>query len=82
MRQILTHSSQIGKIIAARRRAMKLTQRSLASKLGISQNRLSVIEANPATLSVERLLEISNVLRLQIIIQDRSYKDFSSESEW
>jgi transcriptional regulator with XRE-family HTH domain len=46
MKQILTHSVQLGQILATRRRATKLSQRALAAKLAISQNRLSEIEAN------------------------------------
>jgi HTH-type transcriptional regulator/antitoxin HipB len=56
MKQILTHSAQLGQILATRRRATKLSQRALAAKLAISQNRLSEIEANPGTLTVDRLL--------------------------
>ena len=71
MAQPLTQSSQVGRILTARRRALKLSQKALAAKLGISQNRLSEIEANPARLPLERLLEIANILGLELVIQDR-----------
>ena len=71
MAQPLTQSSQVGRILTARRRALKLSQKALATKLGISQNRLSEIEANPARLPLERLLEIANILGLELVIQDR-----------
>jgi HTH-type transcriptional regulator/antitoxin HipB len=71
MAQSLTQSSQVGRILTARRRALKLSQAALAAKLGISQNRLSEIEANPARLPLERLLEIANILGLELVIQDR-----------
>lgn len=71
MAQPLTQSSQAGRILTARRRALKLSQNALATKLGISQNRLSEIEANPARLPLERLLEIANILGLELVIQDR-----------
>ena len=71
MAQQLTQSSQVGRILTARRRALQLSQKALAAKLGISQNRLSEIEANPARLPLERLLEIANILGLELVIQDR-----------
>jgi HTH-type transcriptional regulator/antitoxin HipB len=71
MAQPLTQSSQVARILTARRRALKLSQKALAAKLGISQNRLSEIEANPARLSLERLLEIANILGLELVVQDR-----------
>ena len=82
MRQILTHSTQLGQILAARRRASKLSQRALAAKLAISQNRLSEIETDPATLTVERLLELSNILGLEVVIQNRPSTPRSSKTEW
>jgi len=82
MKQILTHGAQLGQILATRRRASKLSQRTLAAKLGISQNRLSEIEANPGTLTVDRLLELANLLGLELIIQDRPPAQSSPRTEW
>jgi len=82
MRQILTHSTQLGQIIASRRRASKLSQRALAAKLAISQNRLSEIESDPGTLTVERLLELANLLGLELTIQDAPSTPHSSKTEW
>ena len=82
MKQLLTHGAQLGQILATRRRAAKLSQRALAAKLGISQNRLSEIEANPGTLTVERLLELANLLGLELVIQERPPTQHSSKTEW
>ena len=82
MKQILTHSAQLGQILATRRRASKLPQRALAAKLAISQNRLSEIEASPGTLTVDRLLELANLLGLELVIQDRPPTQTSSKTEW
>jgi HTH-type transcriptional regulator/antitoxin HipB len=82
MKQTLTHSAQLGRILAARRRASKLPQRALAAKLSLSQNRLSEIEANPAKLTVERLLELANLLGLELLVQDRPTTQRSSTTEW
>jgi HTH-type transcriptional regulator/antitoxin HipB len=82
MKQLLTHGAQLGRILATRRRASKLSQRALAAKLGISQNRLSEIESNPGTLAVDRLLELANLLGLEVVIQDRATAQPSSATEW
>lgn len=71
VRQTLNHITQIGKIVAARRRAVKISQQALAEKLGISQNYLSEIESGTKKLSAQRLLEIANVLGLELVIQSK-----------
>jgi len=82
MRQILTHSAQLGQILLSRRRASNLSQRALAGKLAISQNRLSEIEADPGTLTVERLLELANILGLELVIQNKPSTHRSPKTEW
>ena len=82
MRQIITHSAQLGQILAGRRKASKRSQRALAAKLAISQNRLSEIESNPGTIAVDRLLELANILGLELVIQDRPPASRSSKTEW
>jgi len=82
MRQVLTHSAQLGKIIVGRRRASGLSQRVLAAKLALSQNRWSEIESDAAALTVGRLLELANVLGLELIVQDRQAANRLKNSEW
>ena len=71
MPQLLTQTPQLGQIIKARRQALRLTQRALATKLAITQNRLSQIEADPSALTVARLLDLFNILGLDLLIQNR-----------
>ena len=82
MQQILTHSAQLGQVLAMRRRAHKQSQSALAAKLGISQNRLSEIETSPGSLTVDRLLELANLLGLELVIQDRPPVQAASGAEW
>jgi len=79
MRQTLTHSAQLCQIIVARRRALKLSQRELAAKLAISQNRLSEIETGRAPITLERLVDLFNVLGLDLVVQDRQ---LTSKTDW
>jgi len=69
MRSILT-PGHIGAILAARRKHLKLSQSQVAAKVGLSQNRLSVLEANPATLTAKQLLALLNVLGLEMTISE------------
>jgi HTH-type transcriptional regulator / antitoxin HipB len=68
MRQVLSVSSQLGPLLKAARREAGLSQQELASRLGISQSRISHMELHPGTLSLEQLLAIFSVLGLEIMI--------------
>lgn len=82
MQQILINGTQLGQLLATRRRANQLSQRALAAKLAISQSRLSEIETDPGTLTVDRLLDLANLLGLELVIQDRPSIQSSSKTEW
>ena len=71
MAHLLTNSTQLGHIIKARRRAIRLTQGALAAKLAITQNRVSQIEADPGALTFSRLVDLFNILGLELTVQDR-----------
>ena len=45
----VTTPTQIGAILAARRKQLDLSQAQVAARVGLSQNRLSVLEKNSAT---------------------------------
>jgi HTH-type transcriptional regulator / antitoxin HipB len=68
----ITTLNQIGAILASRRKHLKLSQSEIAARIGISQNRLSVLESNPATLSAKQLLALLNALDLEMTILDRA----------
>jgi len=82
MRQVLTQSSQVGRLIAGRRKAAKISQRMLAAKLTISQNRLSELEENPGKLTLDRLLAIANLLGLELVIKEKTAADDRLAAEW
>lgn len=78
---ILSTSDQLGYQLVARRKALGLTQQEVASRLGISQNRLSELESQPSQLTVERLLALAGVLGLELVVQQRSPAPLSA-NEW
>lgn len=72
MQQRLSTSNQIGHVLAARRGVLKLSQKTVAAKLGVSQSRLSELEADPSRLTLDRLIALANLLGLEVVIQDKA----------
>jgi HTH-type transcriptional regulator/antitoxin HipB len=68
----VTTPAQIGSILASQRKHLKLSQAQVAARVGLSQNRLSVLETNPTALTAKQLLALLNVLGLEIAIGERS----------
>jgi HTH-type transcriptional regulator/antitoxin HipB len=81
MRQLITAPSQVGEILRGRRKARHLPQQGLAAKLGVSQSRLSTLEADPSGLTLDRLLALTNLLGLELVLQDRSDTP-TAKAEW
>lgn len=81
MRQLITRPEQVGEILRGRRKARRAPQQELASKLGISQSRLSTLESNAAGLTLDRLLHAAKLLGLELVLQDRSVAP-AAKTEW
>jgi HTH-type transcriptional regulator/antitoxin HipB len=70
--QPINNPTQIGATLTGRRKHLKLSQADVADRLGLSQNRISELEANPQTLTVEQLLGLLNVLGLEMTLGERA----------
>jgi HTH-type transcriptional regulator/antitoxin HipB len=81
MRLIITNPGQIGEILRGRRKARRVSQEQLAKKLGVSQSRLSAIEAGTAALTADRLIALANLLDLQLVVQDKANKA-EPQTDW
>jgi HTH-type transcriptional regulator/antitoxin HipB len=81
MEQLITTPSQVGEIVRRRRKARRKPQREVAAKLGVSQGRLSTLEADPAKLTLDRLLALANLLGLELVLRDRRGPT-AAASEW
>ena len=68
----ISNPAQIGATLTGRRKHLKLSQTDVANRMGLSQNRISELEANPQTLTVEQLLALLNVLGLEMNLGERS----------
>ena len=72
MRQPITTTNQVAEILRGRRKARHVSQHELATKVGISQARLSVLEADPSSLPLDRLILLAKLLGLELVIQDKA----------
>jgi HTH-type transcriptional regulator/antitoxin HipB len=68
---LMNTSKAVGANIAGRRKHLGLSQKQVASRLDLSQNRLSELESRPETLTVEQLLALLNVLGLELYLRER-----------
>lgn len=69
--QTIVTSAQLGAQLVSARKSQNLTQTQLASRLGISQRRVSELERAPGTLSVDQLMAFCAQLGLQLNLQRR-----------
>lgn len=67
----LRTADQLGLILRSARKAKKLTQGDLASKLNISQSRVSQLELQPGDLTVHQLMDWCAALSLEVKIGER-----------
>lgn len=80
MRQALNTPAQLGLILRSARKAAGLSQASAAARLGLSQSRLSQLEADPTALTVAKLLPMLALLRLELVIQTKEAG--AGRAEW
>lgn len=71
MKQVLSIPSQAGPLLQTARKAAGLSQTALAQRLGISQSRVSAMELDPSSISLEQLLALCSVLNLELLVQTR-----------
>ena len=67
----LVTAGQLGSMLLAARKAQGLTQSALASRIGLSQSRVSHLELNAHELSVEQLLAWCAALGLELAVGAR-----------
>lgn len=81
MSQLITGANQVGEILRARRKKLRLSQSELAKKLGVSQSRLSTLEADPRGMTLDRLLVLAKLLGLELVLKDNA-ATANRKSEW
>jgi HTH-type transcriptional regulator/antitoxin HipB len=71
MKQVLSVADQVGPLLQAARKSARLSQGALASRLGISQSRISAMELDPGSISLEQLLVLFSALNLELLVQGK-----------
>ncbi len=77
----ITAPNQIGALLASRRKQLGLSQADVAARVGLSQNRLSVLEKDSAAMTARQMLALLNALGLDIAINERP-SAAKTRSEW
>jgi HTH-type transcriptional regulator/antitoxin HipB len=70
---VLTAAS-LGRILQSARKAKGLSQTQLGARLGLSQARLSALEREPGSFSVDQLLAACSSLGLELSIAPKDAK--------
>jgi HTH-type transcriptional regulator / antitoxin HipB len=78
---------QLAQVLKGIRKDRRLTQATIASRMGSVQSKISALELQPGRTSVERLLRVLSILGVDLILRDRSTPTRNrtpskSPSEW
>jgi HTH-type transcriptional regulator / antitoxin HipB len=71
MQQTIATPYQMGQVLAAGRRRAGLTQAEAAARLGVSQSRISTLEADSGALTLNQLLTLFGAYELQLQVLDK-----------
>ena len=71
MHYLLSNPVQLAHLLMSARKAKGLTQAAAASRVGLSQSRLSVLETDPSSLTFEQLLALTSLYELRLMAHDR-----------
>ncbi|MBP0594961.1 helix-turn-helix transcriptional regulator [Paraburkholderia sp. LEh10] len=71
MKRTLINPHQLGQILRTARRAKGLSQAQAASRVGLSQSRLSAMELDPGSVTSEQLFALLAMYGLELSVQTR-----------
>ena len=80
--QLLLTAQQLGQLLVSTRKRHKLTQATVATRVGLSQNRISHLESHADEISVKQLLSWCSALELELHLGERDTSTASSSAEW
>lgn len=82
MQHLIHTTHQVGDLLQRRRKARRMPQRELATHLGLSQGRLSVLEGDPKALTLQRLLLWVDLLGLELVLREKTSNVDTPDTEW
>lgn len=80
--RLLLTASQLGQLLVSTRKRHKLTQAAVATRVGLSQNRISYLENHADEISIKQLLSWCSALELELQLGERDTAAASSPAEW
>lgn len=83
--KVIYSPGQAGAYLRDRRKELKLTQTQVAIRLGVSQNRFSVLETAPGDITLMRLLVLAKTLGLELVLrlpEPKPPTDTSNAENW
>jgi len=79
----ITTSGQLSPVLKRLRKDLGLSQEALGQKLGLSQERISVMERHPERLPVDQLLTLLMALNAQLELTRKETPDVTARStDW
>ena len=78
MRTLVQSPAALGRAVRDARRDQHLTQVELAKRAGIAQPTVSNVERGASSVSIETLLRILAVLKLELLLQTRQPVDIAA----
>jgi HTH-type transcriptional regulator/antitoxin HipB len=84
LKHLLVTPLQAGQLLQTARKAAGLSQAGLATRLGLGQSRLSKLEQNPGSITLDQLLALCAALSLELSLQERDGSPAPSQArtEW
>lgn len=82
MKQTLLNAAQLGQILRTARRTHDLSQEQAASRVGLSQSRLSAMELEPRSITADQLFALLALYGLELTVQTRDADAASQQTEW
>jgi len=77
---LLLTAAQLGQLLVSARKGRKFTQAAVATRIGLSQNRISYLERHADEISIKQLLSWCSALELELHLGERDTA--SSSAEW
>lgn len=79
---LLLTAPQLGQLLVSTRKRLKFTQAAVASRVGLSQNRISHLEKHPDEISVKQLLSWCSFLELDLQLGEKVRSSSNTTAEW
>lgn len=81
MTHVLITSNQLGQLLRSARRSRQLSQLEAATRIGLSQSRMSELELDAASITAAQLLALTALYGIELLLQEKGDMQ-SLDQEW